>query len=104
MARVHEVHFICICSVDTPTERRVKRWSFELMELFSDPRGLHEFKGFLEKEYSSENINFWLAVEQLKHGPQSEVKERAEGIFRSVLFCCFVVYYVHADFRGTCKV
>ncbi|ELT89740.1 hypothetical protein CAPTEDRAFT_201452 [Capitella teleta] len=71
--------------VDTPTEKRVKRWSFDMMELLNDPRGLHEFKGFLEKEYSSENIHFWLAVEHLKHGTQSAVKETVEHIYKEYL-------------------
>lgn len=69
-------------SVETPTERRVKKWSFCLEELLRDAAGLHEFDMFLEKEFSSENICFWLAVESLKAMPQSKVKARAQEIYQ----------------------
>lgn len=36
--------------------RRVKRWKFDLRELLADPIGHEQFKKFLEKEYSGENL------------------------------------------------
>lgn len=36
--------------------RRVKRWGFDLRELLADPIGHEQFKKFLEKEYSGENL------------------------------------------------
>lgn len=62
-------------------ERRVKKWSFGLDELLNDPTGLREFQLFLDKEFSSENVKFWLAVEQLKRLPLSEVEAKAKEIF-----------------------
>jgi len=38
------------------TEHRVKRWSFDIKDLLSDPAGKEHFKQFLEKEFSYENL------------------------------------------------
>lgn len=68
--------------VDTPTERRLKRWAFNLRELLHDATGRQEFEMFLEKEYSSENIHFYQAVEDLKQLPLAKVSEKVQEIFR----------------------
>jgi regulator of G-protein signaling len=36
--------------------KRVKRWSFSLRELLIDPAGREQFKKFLDKEFSGENL------------------------------------------------
>ena len=66
----------------TLSKRRVKKWSFCLEELLKDPAGLDEFQVFLAKEFSSENIQFWLAVKELKCLPLSQVEERAKDIYQ----------------------
>ena len=71
-----------VSSVDTPTERRVKRWAFGIHELLSDATGRHEFEMYLKKEYSQENIRFWSSCEELKYGPNSKVKSKVEEIYR----------------------
>ncbi|XP_022095441.1 regulator of G-protein signaling 9-like [Acanthaster planci] len=71
--------------VDTPTERRVRRWCISLRELLRDATGRHEFEMFLKKEYSQENIRFWQACEQLKYAPQSSVPEQVHEIYREFL-------------------
>lgn len=82
-----DVHVPCVKKippffrVETPTERRVKRWAFGLGELLSDPAGLREFKLFLDKEFSSENISFWLSVETLKKLPNSRVEKKVRDIY-----------------------
>ena len=68
--------------METPTEQRVKRWSYGLKELLADPTGRHEFEIFLEKEYSSENIHFWLAVQELGKLPLSRVQQKVQDIYR----------------------
>ncbi|XP_059621105.1 regulator of G-protein signaling 7 [Phlebotomus argentipes] len=65
--------------------RRVKRWSFSLRELLNDPVGNEQFAKFLEKEYSSENLKFWEAVQNMKTLPQSEVKEAALNIWKEYM-------------------
>lgn len=67
--------------VDIPTEKRVKRWAISIEELVSDPTGLQEFTTFLEKEYSHENIRFWIAVNRLRRTAHSQVARTVNEIF-----------------------
>ncbi|XP_020902564.1 regulator of G-protein signaling 7 isoform X2 [Exaiptasia diaphana] len=65
--------------------KRVKRWGFSLSELLQDPLGRRHFTRFLEKEFSAENLGFWLACEQLKATPVKHVPEKAFEIFNEYL-------------------
>ncbi|XP_039961051.1 uncharacterized protein LOC120775105 isoform X1 [Bactrocera tryoni] len=71
--------------VDTPTEKRVKRWAISVEELVSDPTGLQEFTSFLEKEYSHENIRFWIAVNRLRRSAHSQVARKVKEIYEEFL-------------------
>nr|XP_036221214.1 uncharacterized protein LOC106627025 isoform X3 [Bactrocera oleae]XP_036221215.1 uncharacterized protein LOC106627025 isoform X3 [Bactrocera oleae] len=71
--------------VDTPTEKRVKRWAISVEELVSDPTGLQEFTHFLEKEYSHENIRFWIAVNRLRRSSHSQVPRKVKEIYEEFL-------------------
>ncbi|XP_068452201.1 regulator of G-protein signaling 9a [Clinocottus analis] len=71
--------------VDVPTKMRVERWSFSLFELLSDLRGRDDFKVFLKKEFSGENLAFWEAAEELKWGTASSMSSKAETIFKTFL-------------------
>uniref|UniRef100_A0A8C4F5M8 Regulator of G protein signaling 9a n=1 Tax=Dicentrarchus labrax TaxID=13489 RepID=A0A8C4F5M8_DICLA len=71
--------------VDVPTKMRVERWSFSLFELLSDLRGRDDFKSFLKKEFSGENLAFWEAAEELKWGTSSSMSAKAETIFKTFL-------------------
>uniref|UniRef100_W8AZL5 Regulator of G-protein signaling 7 n=1 Tax=Ceratitis capitata TaxID=7213 RepID=W8AZL5_CERCA len=71
--------------VDTPTEKRVKRWAISIEELVSDPTGLQEFTSFLEKEYSHENIRFWIAVNRLRRSAHSQVPRKVKEIYEEFL-------------------
>ncbi|XP_034935564.1 regulator of G-protein signaling 9 isoform X2 [Chelonus insularis] len=71
--------------VEVPTEKRVKRWAISLEELMADPTGLQEFTNYLRKEYSHENIRFWLAVKDLRHCFQAQIPEKVDDIFREFL-------------------
>ncbi|KAH8399687.1 hypothetical protein KR222_011346 [Zaprionus bogoriensis] len=71
--------------VDIPTEKRVRRWAISIEELVSDPTGLQEFTNFLEKEYSHENIRFWIAVNHLRRSAQSQVAHKVNEIFEEFL-------------------
>ncbi|XP_062325980.1 regulator of G-protein signaling 6-like [Osmerus eperlanus] len=68
-----------------PNQRRVKRWGFSLDEALKDPAGRGQFLRFLESEFSSENLKFWLAVQELKRRPLQEVAGRAQEIWREFL-------------------
>nr|CAD7429669.1 unnamed protein product [Timema monikensis] len=71
--------------VDVPTEKRVKRWALSMEELVSDPTGLQEFTAYLRKEYSHENIRFWLAVNDLRRSAQSHIQRKVKDIFDEFL-------------------
>nr|XP_031837348.1 regulator of G-protein signaling 9 isoform X3 [Nomia melanderi] len=71
--------------VEIPTEKRVKRWALSMEELMSDPTGLQEFTNYLRKEYSHENIRFWLAVKDLRHSFQAQIPDKVNEIFKEFL-------------------
>ncbi|CAH0602345.1 unnamed protein product [Chrysodeixis includens] len=65
--------------------RRVRRWAFGLRELLRDPAGKEHFAKFLSKEFSGENLKFWLAVQELKALPIRRVAGRARDIWKEYL-------------------
>ncbi|KAL4706678.1 hypothetical protein ACJJTC_004130, partial [Scirpophaga incertulas] len=65
--------------------RRVRRWAFGLRELLQDPAGRDHFARFLAKEFSGENLKFWLAVQELKALPVRRVSSRAREIWKEFL-------------------
>lgn len=64
---------------------RVERWTFSFGELLSDPRGRSDFRLFLKKEFSGENLAFWESCEDLKWGTAATMKEKAEQIYKTFL-------------------
>ncbi|XP_015206234.1 regulator of G-protein signaling 6 isoform X1 [Lepisosteus oculatus] len=68
-----------------PSQQRVKRWGFSLDEALKDPVGRDLFLKFLESEFSSENLRFWLAVQDLKRHPLQDVPARAQEIWQEFL-------------------
>uniref|UniRef100_A0A8C0GRQ0 Regulator of G protein signaling 7 n=1 Tax=Chelonoidis abingdonii TaxID=106734 RepID=A0A8C0GRQ0_CHEAB len=68
-----------------PGQQRVKRWGFGMDEALKDTVGREQFLKFLESEFSSENLRFWLAVEDLKKRPNREVPARVQEIWQEFL-------------------
>ncbi|XP_044530917.1 regulator of G-protein signaling 7 [Gracilinanus agilis] len=68
-----------------PGQQRVKRWGFGMDEALKDPVGREQFLKFLESEFSSENLRFWLAVEDLKKRTIREVPTRVQEIWQEFL-------------------
>ncbi|XP_042530333.1 regulator of G-protein signaling 7 isoform X5 [Dipodomys spectabilis] len=68
-----------------PSQQRVKRWGFGMDEALKDSVGREQFLKFLESEFSSENLRFWLAVEDLKKRPIREVPSRVQEIWQEFL-------------------
>uniref|UniRef100_A0A672L878 Regulator of G protein signaling 7 n=1 Tax=Sinocyclocheilus grahami TaxID=75366 RepID=A0A672L878_SINGR len=66
-------------------QQRVKRWGFCFDEVLKDPVGREQFLRFLESEFSSENLRFWLAVQELKKRPIREVPSRVQEIWDEFL-------------------
>ena len=71
---IHIYYSLFFCSVDTPTEKRVRKWELSLEDLVLDPLGVKELMEYMKKEYSHENLRFWLAVQELRYGPGTEAK------------------------------
>ncbi|XP_060878512.1 regulator of G-protein signaling 11 isoform X1 [Metopolophium dirhodum] len=71
--------------VEAITEKRIKRWALSMEDLVSDATGLYEFTNYLRKEYSHENIRFWLAVNDLKRSCQSQILQRVREIYDEFL-------------------
>ncbi|MBN3303920.1 RGS11 protein, partial [Amia calva] len=71
--------------VATPTKMRVERWAFSFPELLNDPLGRREFRQFLEKEFSAENLCFWEACEDIKHGENSKIPQKVEEVYQHFL-------------------
>ncbi|XP_061588965.1 regulator of G-protein signaling 11 [Cololabis saira] len=72
-------------SVPIPTRLRVERWSFSFMELLGDVMGRREFMTYVEKEFSAENLYFWQACEDIRHGESSKIVEKVEEVYRNFL-------------------
>jgi len=114
------MYFVRVSRVDVPTVKRVKRWALSMEELMSDPTGktfrvringtyfiplanthkryfaatgIQEFTNYLRKEYSHENIRFWLAVKDLRRCRfQAQIPDKVNEIFRYVV-CAYVLHY-----------
>uniref|UniRef100_A0A672YQ90 Regulator of G protein signaling 11 n=1 Tax=Sphaeramia orbicularis TaxID=375764 RepID=A0A672YQ90_9TELE len=71
--------------VPVPTRLRVERWSFSFMELLNDVMGRKEFMTYLEKEFSAENLCFWQACEDIRHGESSKIIEKVEEVYKNFL-------------------
>ncbi|XP_052872881.1 uncharacterized protein LOC128278237 [Anopheles cruzii] len=71
--------------VEVPTEKRVKRWGISIEEIVSDPTGLQEFTHYLKKEYSHENIRFWMAVNDLRRSAHSQIPRKVREIYEMFL-------------------
>ena len=75
------IKYYAYFSVEVPSDKRVQRWALSIEELVSDPTGLQEFTSFLRKEYSHENIRFWLAVMDLRRSSIKQVPKKLEEIY-----------------------
>ncbi|XP_067003571.2 regulator of G-protein signaling loco isoform X2 [Anabrus simplex] len=64
------------------SERGVASWANSFEKLLEDPAGLHTFAEFLKKEFSHENIYFWVACEKYREiEDENERKKAAKDIF-----------------------
>ncbi|XP_057605693.1 regulator of G-protein signaling 11 [Hippopotamus amphibius kiboko] len=72
-------------SVAVPTRLRVEQWAFSFRELLEDPVGRAHFMDFLRKEFSAENLSFWEACEELRHGGQARVRALVEAVYQQFL-------------------
>lgn len=73
-----------IISKDVPVQMAAK-WKFSFGELLKDEHGKDEFQKFLEKEFSGENLKFWLACQNLKLEPVKNVEDSVNKIYLEFL-------------------
>ncbi|XP_050510624.1 regulator of G-protein signaling loco isoform X2 [Diabrotica virgifera virgifera] len=61
-------------------------WAGSFEKLLADPLGLHMFAEFLKKEFSAENIYFWIACERFKVlTSENDRRNEAQRIYRQHL-------------------
>uniref|UniRef100_A0A6Q2Z8L7 RGS domain-containing protein n=1 Tax=Esox lucius TaxID=8010 RepID=A0A6Q2Z8L7_ESOLU len=72
-------------NVDIPTKLSVERWALSFWELISDQRGRADFKLFLKKEHSGENMAFYEAAEEMRWGAATAIPEKSQFIFNTFL-------------------
>ncbi|KAL7080108.1 hypothetical protein ACQ4LE_000330 [Meloidogyne hapla] len=72
-------------NVEVPTERRVKRWGLNVIELVRDPIGRQVLESFLDSEFSSENLRFWMSIQELKYSANSQIETKAQLILDEYL-------------------
>lgn len=74
-----------LANIDLPTKARVERWTFSFQDLLNDPRGRNDFRLFLKKEFSGENLAFWEACEEVRLGSMDVIEEKAQEIYKTFL-------------------
>ncbi|NWS97599.1 RGS10 protein, partial [Mionectes macconnelli] len=68
------------------TLRGTSRWATSLENLLEDPEGVKRFREFLKKEFSEENVLFWLACEEFKKTQgKKQMQEKAKEIYMTFL-------------------
>ncbi|KAL5012658.1 hypothetical protein ScPMuIL_011209 [Solemya velum] len=60
---------------------QAQQWSRCFESLLTDKNGLELFRGFLRSEFSEENIEFWIACEDLKTCKANKVTAKAHKIY-----------------------
>ncbi|CAF0944979.1 unnamed protein product [Rotaria sordida] len=75
---------------------RVASWAVGFEKLLNDDAGLHVFTEFLKKEFSQENIQFWIACEKFKKlSDPEEIRHHANLIWST---------YLHDTDDGSCPI
>ncbi|XP_068807694.1 regulator of G-protein signaling 10 [Struthio camelus] len=68
------------------TLKGTSKWATSLENLLEDPEGVKRFREFLKKEFSEENVLFWLACEEFKKTQgKKQMQEKAEEIYTTFL-------------------
>ncbi|CAF4316403.1 unnamed protein product, partial [Adineta steineri] len=74
----------------------VTSWAMSFEKLLNDEMGLHIFTEFLKKEFSQENIQFWIECENFKKlTDPDEIRAKANSIWTT---------YLHDTDDGSCRI
>ncbi|XP_004068157.1 regulator of G-protein signaling 4 [Oryzias latipes] len=71
-----------------PDPSEVEKWKESFSHVMSSETGRTVFTSFLRSEFSQENVDFWIACEDFKKTPPSQMAVRAKQIYQQ---------YVEAD-------
>lgn len=69
-----------------------------LINILLPSTGLQEFTSYLRKEYSHENIRFWLAVKDLRHSFQAQIPDKVNEIFRYARYYTYILLVTILEF------
>ncbi|KAJ7325267.1 hypothetical protein JRQ81_018287 [Phrynocephalus forsythii] len=62
------------------------RWATSLENLLEDPEGVNRFREFLKREFSEENVLFWIACEEFKKiQDKKQMQTKANDIYMTFL-------------------
>ncbi|XP_064457677.1 regulator of G-protein signaling 8-like isoform X2 [Ornithodoros turicata] len=64
-----------------PSPEEAQKWAHSFQELTNSKYGLALFRAFLSREFSEENIEFWLACEDFKKCRPNKLPTKARRIF-----------------------
>ncbi|KAL3316572.1 hypothetical protein Ciccas_004776 [Cichlidogyrus casuarinus] len=65
--------------------KQVKLWATSFERLLADWEGISYFQRFLDKEFSGENLSFWLAVNKFTFGPKVTLTSKCKSIYEEFL-------------------
>ncbi|XP_015929229.1 regulator of G-protein signaling 3 isoform X2 [Parasteatoda tepidariorum] len=68
-----------------PTPEEAHKWAESFQELTNSKYGLSLFRAFLSREFSDENIDFWLACEDYKRCRVNKLASKAKKIYDDYL-------------------
>ncbi|KAH9405492.1 Regulator of G-protein signaling 3 [Tyrophagus putrescentiae] len=71
-----------------PPRNEVEKWSKSFRDLMANRYGCALFRAFLSREYSEENIEFWIACEEYRKARSSKLHHKARKIFDRFLAVC----------------
>lgn len=68
-----------------PPPDEVQKWSDSFSDLMSNKYGQALFRAFLQREYSEENVEFWLACEDFKKVRTHKLSAKARKIYNDFI-------------------
>ncbi|CAL8143697.1 unnamed protein product [Orchesella dallaii] len=84
LKRRHTEGTIHSASVRPPPEE-AQKWANSFNDLMASKYGQALFKAFLQREFSEENIEFWLAIEDYRKSRQNKLNTKAQKIYNDFI-------------------
>ncbi|GCC22260.1 regulator of G-protein signaling 10-like [Chiloscyllium punctatum] len=83
-SEIHDNDVRATDSQQNPTG--TSKWAISLENLLEDPEGVKHFRDFLRREFSEENVLFWLACEEFKNIQDKQLLHgKAQQIYKTFL-------------------